>query len=90
MINETEIKEKYPRSFALLQNFLVQNAIEYITPSTYIYFLDSHSIYVGVTTIEGSDWLVEICGIVIDICNTRVEAESLGIAEGLEILEKTL
>jgi len=90
MVNAHKIHENYPKSYLLLLDFIKNECAEIYSNSAIIYFLDSKEIYVGITSIEGTDWLVEICGIVIDICSTRVEAESLGIAEGLEILENEL
>lgn len=57
-----------------------------ISISLLITFLDSNSIFISISTIDGDDWLVEICGIPVGTYHSRQEAEIQGILEGLNYL----
>ena len=90
IISEREIEEKYPKSFAEFKIFLDKNAIECVSASVYIYFLDSKKLFIGITTMEGTDYLIELNGIMVEIKDTRELAEDYAIREMFQILEKTI
>jgi hypothetical protein len=91
MIELNEIKDKFPRSFAQFKIFLDKNAIECVSASVYIYFLDSKGLYIGISVgLDATDWLCELNSVILDVRDSRKDAESFCIAEAFLILEKEL
>ena len=86
-----EIKEGWEKIGAQYEIFLLQECASNHSNSSIIYFLDSNKIFIGVTPVDnGSDWIIEINGIIVEVCDDRQSAEEFAIRECLQILEDGL
>lgn len=91
MISDEEIQLNYPKIYPLLATFIKHECLEVYSTSSLIYFLDSYSLFIGITCDEyGEDWIVELNGIIIETKDNRIEAEDFALLEAFLILERTI
>lgn len=92
MVDINRIRDECINAYQLLLQFLYNNpAIEDMSVSTLVYFLDTKELYTGITSNStGEDWIIELNGIILTVKDSRVDAEIYVINEAFDILEKSL
>jgi len=90
MITNDEIKEKFPKAWVLLQAFLINKVADVFSTSSLIYFLDTHKLFIGITTDSGEDYIIELNGIIVNALGSRLEAEDFALRQMFSILEREL
>jgi len=90
MIEINEIETEYPKSYNLFKDFLFKECSDNYSHSAIIYFLDTHKLFINIITdFNGSNYLVELNGLMIDSFENRIDAEKYAIKQMLKILENT-